>query len=71
MTANQYTHLNLGDRVEIHSTKSQLDGALGTLLGVSVSGYDVHPHIQIVMLDEPLETHKAITMTEACLKKKT
>lgn len=60
-------NFELRQKVEIHSTgSSELDGKTGFILGRSTNDISTH---YIVMLDEPMETHLAINITQFCLNK--
>lgn len=61
--------LSLGEGVVIHSTGSDdVDDKTGINLGVAYEG-GPWPDAYIILLDEPLETHVAVVITEACLSR--
>lgn len=61
-------NLKLKDRVEIHSTSSDLDGTQGVITGCSVK--DAYVTIWIVTLDKALKDGSTtVAMPDVCLKK--
>lgn len=61
----QNKNFALDEHVLIDNTTSVLlDGKMGTILGKAVEGLG---DAYIILLDEPLPTHKAIVLVEACI----
>ena len=57
----------LNDRVIMHSTgKEELDDKYGVNLGICFEDTEEIEHY-IILLDEPLETHRALVLPENCL----
>ena len=54
--------------VIFHSTMSDLDGQLGTILGTYADTDRPWPDCYIVELHIPRDNQLAVVMTEACLK---